>query len=1033
MNSRLYGQMVVFTLLAAVSFTGLAEIKEEMEEVVVTGSLIRGTAVDTALPVEVYSSAELQYMGGPTALEFVKNLTASAGTTGEAYYFTGAELTSDVGFNLRGLGVDKTLTLFNGRRLGGNVTNGAANTNILPGIAFSRVEILKDGAAVTYGADATAGVVNYITRETFVGFEANVSTKYYSGSDGGDQSLAVLLGFGEGDTNFMFAAEWDHRNELDSTERDFSSQPYAKNPAPWSTLTNLAGYYAAGALPETPGFGSPPGEGGATNEWGPTYGFVSDFTQSSCEAVGGVYVDGYTCKYGYVPFYNIVEENDTYRLYLQLNSIVNENMNFHMQAAWARVHTANAIGSPAQPVIRGPAQTGGAAYQFYIPMTNPYVSEFAARSGLDQNPYYAYMNGLYPVTYRAFAHSGNPTFASGGNYGVPTEIDRRYFNFSTGINGDLDYTIEDQPISYDVAITYNHWTEEGNWPDVIGYRMQEAMSGFGGADCNVPDLDPNRLGTQNAALAGTGSCQWWNPFASGWQGQPVHGLSNPSYVSGNENPDDLVRWIFNKREYENILWNATFDLTFSGATPINLPGGTVQWGAGLQWRTTKFRESVPDPLYNGRQPCAWPGQDPGDADDADYTGCTLDEPGPFVFFATNIPESASQDQSAFFAQVDLPILETWHITVAGRYEEFTGDLSADVYKVSTKWAATENLSLRGSYGTNYQAPNLGLSPGEINNYVRSYTRASGNWRGAQQVTLPGIEPETATVWSAGIIWQSAGFTDDSEFSLILDYWDIETEDEIGLLASENTIANAVFSIAPDGSGGPIPNDGTALADCSHSMIDRVTFNGTCVQGVTSANDFSNIRMDYGNGPGQHTAGYDMQLTYSIPAFAGDLVFKLNVTKVETFDFTPTVLDGVVLKPAEDRLGTLNFETIAFAAPEWRANLSANYARDNHNLRFVINYTSGVDDERYTVSPLTPAGFQTGTTTPFEVTNYGVRGDAWISTDLHYNLDMSWATLSASIVNLLDEDPPESLQELGYDPRIGSPLGRTFEIGLRKVM
>lgn len=82
---------------------------------------------------------------------------------------------------MRSLGPDKTLTLFNGRRLPGNTTNSAANTSVLPGIAFSRVEILKDGASVTYGADATAGVVNYITRDSFVGFEVAGSLKYFNG------------------------------------------------------------------------------------------------------------------------------------------------------------------------------------------------------------------------------------------------------------------------------------------------------------------------------------------------------------------------------------------------------------------------------------------------------------------------------------------------------------------------------------------------------------------------------------------------------------------------------------------------------------------------------------------------------------------------------------------------------------------------------------------------------------------------------------------------------------------------------------
>ena len=54
-------------------------------------------------------------------------------------------------------------------------------------------------------------------------------------------------------------------------------------------------------------------------------------------------------------------------------------------------------------------------------------------------------------------------------------------------------------------------------------------------------------------------------------------------------------------------------------------------------------------------------------------------------------------------------------------------------------------------------------------------------------------------------------------------------------------------------------------------------------------------------------------------------------------------------------------------------------------------------------------------------------------DFHYTLDLvNWdATVSASIENIADEMPPASRQEMGYDPRIGNPLGRTFQVGLTK--
>src|SRR5690348_1784002 len=114
----------------------------QVDEVVVTGSLIRGTALDTALPVEVHSTEEPEKQGSPTGLEFAKTLTIAGPTTGEAYYFGGVA-PGVVAYNLRGIGADKTLVLLNGHRVSQNASN-------IPYAALARTEILKDGAAVTY-------------------------------------------------------------------------------------------------------------------------------------------------------------------------------------------------------------------------------------------------------------------------------------------------------------------------------------------------------------------------------------------------------------------------------------------------------------------------------------------------------------------------------------------------------------------------------------------------------------------------------------------------------------------------------------------------------------------------------------------------------------------------------------------------------------------------------------------------------------------------------------------------------------------
>jgi iron complex outermembrane receptor protein len=1032
-RSRLPLAAAISTILAAHAQAQDAQ-RPQLEEVVVTGSLIRGTPEDSALPVKVFSAVELEESGSPSPLEFVKSLPISGPTTGESYYFGSSILTNDVRYNLRGIGRDKTLTLFNGRRA-------FLNAAVYPAGAIERIEILKDGAAVTYGADATGGVVNIITRESFEGVELSGSYKTYDGSEEGEWKIGATAGFNTQYSNFLFTAEWEHRSELDTSKRRFSSLPYWVNPAPSSNLTNLAGWVPRGEPPAVPTGATAAGEFGPSLL--PAFGAtlpegmpVADFTKSSCEAVGGIYENPFRCHYVYIPYYNLVEENDVHRVFAQLTTKISDSADFRFRTLWARNYSPHQYGSPSQPVIRGPARATGATNQLYVPLTNPHAQEFAQRSGWANNPAYADTYGFTAFTYRAFAHGGNDAFAKGDNHSVPNENETKYWHATASVTGDAGW------LNYDVGATFNQYKAVNSQPDVMGFRLQEALNGFGGPNCNAPDLDPIRPGTQNQAAAGQNGCLWYNPFSTSFWGQPTLGLPNPNYRPDAENPIELIRWLFNKREYEETRWDFTFDAVFSGETPIALPGGNIAWGLGGQYRTTKIRETVQDPYYNGQTPCDWPGQNPAPTRNPDgtpnpqFTGCTLDEAGPFLFFANNPPDAAQQNQQSYFAEISLPVLDSLNVTVAGRYEKFEPiGLDATVYKVSAKWQIVDQFALRGSYGTNYQAPFVdgtsgrAIIPGDLFNTVASFDRAGGSWLGSQQFTRSDIEPETATVWNAGLIAQF-NFGLDQELQLTLDYFNIETKDELGLVATTNDIANAIFSAAA-------PN----LADCSHPLISRVTFNGGgCIQGVTTARDFASIRTDYGNGPGQLVRGIDLQLNYGIGIGPGRLQTTINVTKVLKNETTETILDGFVVKGADDRLGYLNFATVGNAQSEWRGNLNINYSFGDHNIRAVLNYVSGVDDERFlnadgtlntSAAGLAPAGFQPGTMTPFGITTYGIYGEDWKTADLHYLWRAPWATIGLSVINVSNEDPPASRQEFGFDPRIGNALGRQFEITLRK--
>ena len=151
----------------------------EVEEVIVTGSYIRGSALDAPSPVNVINRESIQAQGASTIWDVIRNLEVNQGsdTTVEgAMAGSGSQNTGTASVNLRNLGGNSTLTLINGKRSTPAAVVTASgqesvNLNSIPLVMTERVEVLTDGGSALYGADAVAGVVNIIMRTDFDGLE----------------------------------------------------------------------------------------------------------------------------------------------------------------------------------------------------------------------------------------------------------------------------------------------------------------------------------------------------------------------------------------------------------------------------------------------------------------------------------------------------------------------------------------------------------------------------------------------------------------------------------------------------------------------------------------------------------------------------------------------------------------------------------------------------------------------------------------------------------------------------------------------
>ncbi|MBE5315526.1 MAG: TonB-dependent receptor [Xanthomonadales bacterium] len=164
--------------------TAQAEPAEKLDEILVTGTHIRGIDLQEAQPVTVIDAEDIRQFGAVTVGDLVAQLAETRGGTGTFSTANSGALQADTpagaaAVSLRGLGTASTLTLVNGRRIAvSSFASGSENfvdVNAIPLAAIDRIEVLTTGASAIYGADAVAGVVNFILRDDFDGLRLSAS------------------------------------------------------------------------------------------------------------------------------------------------------------------------------------------------------------------------------------------------------------------------------------------------------------------------------------------------------------------------------------------------------------------------------------------------------------------------------------------------------------------------------------------------------------------------------------------------------------------------------------------------------------------------------------------------------------------------------------------------------------------------------------------------------------------------------------------------------------------------------------------
>jgi iron complex outermembrane recepter protein len=414
--------------------TPAAQPADQLQEVVVTGSLIKRTNAETAVPITILKADSLKDQGITSVEQALDQLTTNNPTINIAQSvgtFSGGGSYA----NLRGLGASRTLVLLDGQRLapsafGGAPTSGAVDLSGIPFSAIDSIEVLREGASSEYGSDAIGGVINFITKKNFQGL--TFAGTYDKPTQQGGSSDELEGTFGHGDLvsdgyNFMLTLGYSRQMELQASARSFSAEGF--DPARGDNATNNPGTWP-GTFIDANG-----------NFWQP--GFPA--------CAGNPYLTTYfgNCAYRYSAATDLLPDHKEYSALTQLTKSLGSNNNLQLQYFWSQ---ANVLG-----------WAGPMFYFFPMDPASPYYP------GNARGPSLASLVCEFPPC------SGPPSAAAGGDAVWSDPQNNRYAgNLNTEQRAVLKFYGTNAGWDYQAALNYSQNTNDNR--NVSGYPNEALLA-----------------------------------------------------------------------------------------------------------------------------------------------------------------------------------------------------------------------------------------------------------------------------------------------------------------------------------------------------------------------------------------------------------------------------------------------------------------------------------------------------------------------------------------------------------------------------
>ncbi|MCZ6711163.1 MAG: TonB-dependent receptor, partial [Gammaproteobacteria bacterium] len=685
-----------------------------VEEVLVTGSYIKGSPIDAPSPIEIIDRAEIEARGNPSVMDMVQRLGPVTGADGRTDPFQGENPSGTANVNLRGLGPERTLVLLNGLRVASTAEQ-YVNINAIPASALERVELLKDGASATYGSDAIAGVANFITRSDFRGIEFTGAIRDMDATDGTPWEAGLIAGLGTDRLDLVASFGYTFVSRIPNREKDWVLQPASVNVAggfsPYGNPVTLLPFNTSSLTPDP-----------------------------DCETVGGV-LDHPSplprCFFRFTDFFSLQEEEEHYQFFLESNFTLTDTLAVHGEGLFARDDVPALLLSPTFP-----AQSFFGNDRVVVPGM-PHFDDFIAR-----NPQLAAdMSSGALVQGRVLGVSGP---ASKGLSKTDT------YRVSAGVSWDLN-----DRLSVRSDAVYTRVELESSAFDTRIDHLAWAYRGLGGPDCDVSS------GVPGSGNLGSGDCYYYNPFtsgfrfsqAAGFEGVPAPGSDNPQL----NNPEWLNDWLKDPQGAKVTTEMLVLDIVATGNTNFELGGGYLDYAAGFQYRKDQYNRKPNEFTDNTRSPCAFGLDAIGDTFFIPPTvlpsgGVVLpwqyecNGAGPFHFVAAASPFKSDQDVTSVFGELALPLTEKLDIQLALRYEDY-GAQHGDTLdpKIAARWDLSDGLSLRASYSSAFRAPPVSRLGGLNTRY--QFIGSELSFVPVDIAGNPDLKPEQADTYNVGVIWQ----------------------------------------------------------------------------------------------------------------------------------------------------------------------------------------------------------------------------------------------------------------------------------------